>query len=148
MNTASKIQPSRDLAAEKKLPGRVYDLCAGANIHKKDILYWAGCDETADFHFTEGYIILTSKQLAVILYPPLHDQVYSFGGYRREALNQQMDATVQVYGLDQMTGVKIQQEIGRICLVVKKKDGDIRAAFPAIPSLASGCRWKNRWKSF
>lgn len=129
METEQRIQPSGDTAAEKKLPGRVYDLCAGAGIRKEDVLYWADCDETADYHFTEGYVVLTAEKLATIVYPPLPDQVYSFGGYRREALHQQLEAEVKVYEISRMTGVKVQQEIGRICLVILKKEGDVRAAF-------------------
>lgn len=129
MKKKQRIQPPGNSVTERKLPGRVYDLCAGAGIRKEDILYWANCDETDDFHFTEGYIILTEKKLAIIVYPPLSDHVYSFGGYRREALHQQLDAEIQVYEIHEMTGVKVQQEIGRICLVIQKRDGDIRGAF-------------------
>ena len=130
MEKEQKKQPGpANPAAIRKLPGRVLELCHEAGICKQDILYWAGCDETADYHFTEGYVILTREKLAVILYPPLPNQIYSLGGYRKEALRQQREAEVSIYEIRRLAGVKIQREIGRICLVLLQKDGDIRGAF-------------------
>ncbi len=130
MKKAPNRQPdTQSPAATRKLPQRVLALCREAGIRAEDILYWADCDETADYHFTEGYVLLTRRQLAVIVYPPLSNQTYSLGGYRKEALRQQLEANIQVYPLQELTGTKIQQEIGRICLVLLHREGAIRAAF-------------------
>jgi len=115
--------------AERKLPERVLDLCKESGIGKDDVLYWARCDETADYRFTEGYILLTREKLAVVLYPPVEGQVYFFGGYSREAMRQQTEARVEIYALAELKGIKVEREIGRVCLVVLRAGGDVRAAF-------------------
>lgn len=124
---------------DRGLPDQVLERCRRAGIREEDILYWAGCDETEDYHFTEGYIVLTGKELAVILYPPVRSQICSLGGFQKEALRQQQEPGLQIYPLAGLSGVKVQQEVGRICLILLCEEGDVRAAFSS--NSLSGC-WR------
>lgn len=107
--------------------GEERELLRHYGIDRGQILYTAQFDVAEDYRFTDGYILLTERQLAVLLYVPKQGESYQFGGYGgRQSTHKDEKPAIQLFSLADIEYLDIIRELTGGVLYGKVKGIEIR----------------------
>lgn len=117
---------------DKQLPKAVLELLSKNGIDKDDILASSQTDMNTECEYADGFVIVSSKLLAIITSPPVLDGIRSFKGFVSKKdvadsyINERDDWAIRIYAIESVTKLEIRNLVACAVLIGTIDDIDYR----------------------